>query len=134
MAGDEGFGHVPRPRNFTIANKVCIGKSPCELPFLAVLTPECSLGTSNPNHNQNKITTTRVDILFWLGMRESNPRMRGPEPRALPLGQSPKQMDFIVCKTCGYVDSGFWLTPACLFSQNGQDLTNLQQLSYFITP
>ena len=25
----------------------------------------------------------------WLGMRDSNPRMPGPEPGALPLGQSP---------------------------------------------
>ncbi|MDQ5953899.1 MAG: Recombinase, partial [Patescibacteria group bacterium] len=25
----------------------------------------------------------------WLGMRDSNPRMHGPEPCALPLGQSP---------------------------------------------
>lgn len=30
--------HVPRPRDFTIANIVRIGKSPCELPP-AVLTP-----------------------------------------------------------------------------------------------
>ncbi len=26
---------------------------------------------------------------FWLGMRDSNPRMAGPEPAALPLGESP---------------------------------------------
>ena len=25
----------------------------------------------------------------WLGMRDSNPRMHGPKPCALPLGQSP---------------------------------------------
>lgn len=25
----------------------------------------------------------------WLGMRDSNPRMLGPEPSALPLGESP---------------------------------------------
>ena len=28
-------------------------------------------------------------IIFWLGMRDSNPRMLGPEPSALPLGESP---------------------------------------------
>ena len=28
-------------------------------------------------------------ILFWLGVRDSNPRMPGPEPGALPLGQLP---------------------------------------------
>ena len=26
---------------------------------------------------------------LWLGMRDSNPRMLGPEPSALPLGESP---------------------------------------------
>jgi hypothetical protein len=26
---------------------------------------------------------------IWLGMRDSNPRMHGPKPCALPLGQSP---------------------------------------------
>ncbi len=34
---------------------------------------------------------TRPDsrIFSWLGMRDSNPRMLGPEPSALPLGESP---------------------------------------------
>ena len=27
--------------------------------------------------------------ITWLGMRDSNPRMVGPEPTALPLGESP---------------------------------------------
>lgn len=30
-----------------------------------------------------------LGCMAWLGMRDSNPRMRGPEPRALPLGESP---------------------------------------------
>ena len=30
----------------------------------------------------------------WLGMRDSNPRMVGPEPTALPLGESPTQSYF----------------------------------------
>jgi hypothetical protein len=29
---------------------------------------------------QNKITTTRAIILFWLGMRDSNPRWRDQNP------------------------------------------------------
>ena len=33
-------------------------------------------------------------FLLWLGMRDSNPRMVGPEPTALPLGESP---------TAGYI-------------------------------
>lgn len=32
---------------------------------------------------KNELYTT------WLGMRDSNPRMHGPKPCALPLGQSP---------------------------------------------
>ena len=32
---------------------------------------------------------------IWLGMRDSNPRMPGPEPGALPLGQSPVQIKII---------------------------------------
>ncbi len=28
-------------------------------------------------------------LMIWLGMRDSNPRMVGPEPTALPLGESP---------------------------------------------
>ena len=31
----------------------------------------------------------------WLGMRDSNPRMLGPEPSALPLGESPTPPYFI---------------------------------------
>ena len=30
----------------------------------------------------------------WLGMRDSNPRMVGPEPTALPLGESPVHKTF----------------------------------------
>ena len=49
---------------------------------------------------ENKKTTEVTDVFLaqfepedtWLGMRDSNPRMRGPEPRALPLGQSPTTM------------------------------------------
>ena len=30
---------------------------------------------------------------IWLGMRDLNPRIPGPEPGALPLGQSPILVD-----------------------------------------
>lgn len=33
---------------------------------------------------------------LWLGMRDSNPRMVGPEPTALPLGESPSDVSIIV--------------------------------------
>ena len=39
LVQQRGLGHVPQPRKFTIANTVCIGRFPCELP-LAVLTPD----------------------------------------------------------------------------------------------
>ena len=63
--------------------------------------------TINNNNNQDKNQkTTPVEESFnepiitnislpssifqiWLGMRDSNPRMHGPKPCALPLGQSP---------------------------------------------
>ena len=32
----------------------------------------------------------------WLGMRDSNPRMAGPEPAALPLGESPSSLYFTI--------------------------------------
>ena len=31
----------------------------------------------------------------WLGMRDSNPRMVGPEPTALPLGESPSVLHVV---------------------------------------
>ena len=34
-------------------------------------------------------------LFTWLGMRDSNPRMPGPEPGALPLGESPVQIEII---------------------------------------
>ena len=31
----------------------------------------------------------KINILSWLGWRDSNPRMPGPKPGALPLGDIP---------------------------------------------
>ncbi len=39
--------------------------------------------------NSSSIYSPGDVLQIWLGMRDSNPRMRGPEPRALPLGESP---------------------------------------------
>jgi hypothetical protein len=43
------------------------------------------------NIPQNKNANNKVDIPynFWLGVRDSNPRMPGPKPGALPLGEPP---------------------------------------------
>ncbi len=36
-----------------------------------------------------EISATKSQYPSWLGMRDSNPRMAGPKPAALPLGESP---------------------------------------------
>jgi hypothetical protein len=40
---------------------------------------------------ENKNIKHRFDALYkiWLGRRDSNPRMPGPKPGALPLGHAP---------------------------------------------
>jgi hypothetical protein len=40
---------------------------------------------------ENKNAKHKLDALYgiWLGKRDSNPRMPGPKPGALPLGDSP---------------------------------------------
>ena len=45
----------------------------------------------------NKFITLPGKILLsWLGMRDSNPRMLGPEPSALPLGESPIKLPRVI--------------------------------------
>ena len=39
--------------------------------------------------NNSSISLPGCVLQIWLGMRDSNPRMLGPEPSALPLGDSP---------------------------------------------
>ena len=42
--------------------------------------------------NASEVRAPLFDVFVqqkWLGMRDSNPRMVGPEPTALPLGESP---------------------------------------------
>jgi hypothetical protein len=47
----------------------------------------------------------------WLGMRDSNPRMVGPEPTALPLGESPT-VRYIVTLMRSFVQ--FFRREACI--------------------
>ena len=48
------------------------------------------------NRGQIKRKNLKTEIRStWLGMRDSNPRMLGPEPSALPLGESPVQNEII---------------------------------------
>lgn len=71
MAGTEGFASVD--------------KSP-EVPGLADVQTR-----SNPDHKTKIKDVNREDLrlLSWLGRRDSNPRMPGPKPGALPLGHVP---------------------------------------------
>ena len=42
------------------------------------------------NRGRSVDNSTTIQLYSsWLGMRDSNPRITGPEPVALPLGQSP---------------------------------------------
>ena len=44
----------------------------------------------NEKLHQNKNAKHKLDELYkiWLGRRDSNPRMLGPKPSALPLGDA----------------------------------------------
>ncbi len=44
---------------------------------------------------QMKNASNEAIYQLWLGMRDSNPRMVGPEPTALPLGESPSVFNII---------------------------------------
>lgn len=46
--------------------------------------------------SSQKILPQKRKYFLWLGMRDSNPRMLGPEPSALPLGESPTHKDGIL--------------------------------------
>lgn len=46
------------------------------------------------NNDENRGKTKRANLIqeirsTWLGRRDSNPRMPGPKPGALPLGDGP---------------------------------------------
>ncbi len=68
--------------NLVLSNLVLTGKKldfTLKEPFATLLS--CKKGT------------------LWLGMRDSNPRMVGPEPTALPLGESPTSGSVVIrCK------------------------------------
>ena len=45
--------------------------------------------------NNSSISLPGFVLQIWLGWRDSNPRMPGPEPGALPLGDIPRLYDYI---------------------------------------
>ena len=50
----------------------------------------CSFVTSSDSRSGNKNSLPlQTKNAIWLGWRDSNPRMTGPEPVALPLGDTP---------------------------------------------
>jgi hypothetical protein len=51
---------------------------------------EINRGQTSKTNLENEIRST------WLGWRDSNPRMLGPEPSALPLGDTPS----VLLKDC----------------------------------
>ena len=71
MAGDEGKD-IPHPHSASPSS------------FLAMLE-----NAKIPRHKNRSASTSFLFLKSWLGMRDSNPRMVGPEPTALPLGESP---------------------------------------------
>ena len=55
--------------------------------------PEAS---PTPLAKKQKTALRAFFISSWLGMRDSNPRMVGPEPTALPLGESPTVLTILI--------------------------------------
>ena len=48
-----------------------------------------------PSHTDPESAVLPLDdipLFFWLGRKDSNPRMAGPKPAALPLGDCPAEI------------------------------------------
>ncbi len=70
-------------------------------PGLSSYRRETSLAIERKRSSQPSSPTKNEHTLFfvsrtWLGMRDSNPRMVGPEPTALPLGESPTDYSVLI--------------------------------------
>lgn len=65
-----------------------------------------SIKEKKDSNMNNRCKTTKIAvfrrfvvvIMSWLGRRDSNPRMPGPKPGALPLGHSPICNDSAMCE------------------------------------
>ena len=52
-----------------------------------------TLENDKNNRGQIKRKNLKIEIRStWLGWRDSNPRITGPKPGALPLGHTPKRL------------------------------------------
>ena len=58
-----------------------------------VLLRQNSFGGADPTTRLWKKTEQKSGHFSWLGWRDSNPRMHGPKPCALPLGDTPMLID-----------------------------------------
>jgi hypothetical protein len=62
--------------------------------------PNSNIKANKQKEASKSLNLTNEIIMTWLGVRDSNPRMPGPKPGALPLGQPPilvgEQGNFIV--------------------------------------
>ncbi len=70
------------------------------LPALRLVRPSASSGRTRSGQNifgfalrPSGLCSARIQ--FWLGRRDSNPRMTGPEPAALPLGYAPTLLSIL---------------------------------------
>ncbi len=94
MAGPGGLLRAPCPPPFGSAQK-----SRCLKLLLAILS---NLFGSNPPGGSCKsvvlefYSTAQFAVLIWLGREDSNLRMTGSKPVALPLGDGPTNSVFIV--------------------------------------
>jgi hypothetical protein len=71
------------------------GKSKLFQNFAALHRTPCCFVSQNrgfePHFNHEK-SRANARLFSWLGWRDSNPRMPGPKPGALPLGHIPRYL------------------------------------------
>jgi hypothetical protein len=70
------------------------------------------------NRSQIKRKNLKNEIRStWLGWRDSNPRMHGPKPCALPLGDTPIYITTSYCGAASWQDFGPWMDKFMIISR-----------------
>ncbi len=67
-----------------------------------------------------KVRTLRFELFLWLGWRDSNPRMHGPKPCALPLGHTPKLYQHTIFTSAGQRKAALHMEPLfflCVYAE-----------------
>lgn len=69
------------------------------------------INSGDEDHSELKLRIMST----WLGWRDSNPRMLGPEPSALPLGDTPLARNrlYHLYATCSRASGLFGRFPLC---------------------